>query len=574
MNRKRQRLRSSAGRRFTIWFTICLVFTLAGYLIVTQVLPNSNHETPNWKGLSKPIFVKGKMLEQPADGSAEQLKLPLPILQETVDPNIRYEEGTKSVILTTLRQLMHLQTGQTNAELNNKPIKLRFAPEELQGTLYLPVQPIKELYGIATHENETTGAVLLMKAGDIIQMGTVSSGEDNDKIALRKGASIHEPIFADMPKGTKLYIWDTQGEWYFAQMDNGYAGYVQKKDITLGEKKTIDAPPNPQTPAQRSWEGKPVNLAWEAVYQRKPDTSVIDQISGINVVSPTWFSVIDGKGNVHSQADTAYVTKAHSRNIDVWGLLNNSFDPDITTNAMATYETRLNIMEQMLQFAELYKLDGINIDFENVKTKDGPNISQFVREMKPLAQAQGLILSVDVTPKSNSEMWSRFLDRRSLAEAADYIMLMAYDEHWAASPKAGSVASLPWTEAAIRKVLDEDQVPPEKLVLAVPLYTRIWSEENKDGKVKVSSKAVGMKTVSDILATRKLKPQFMDDVQQNYVEYTEDGVLKKIWIEDATSLKARVDLAKSMNLGGIAAWTRSMGTVEAWNVLKEISVKP
>lgn len=570
MTRSRRRgRRSSAKRRFAVVLGLCLI-AAGAYITVTQILPNPLHAKPDWKGLDKPIFVKGELLDEGAAGSGEQLKLPLSVLQETIDPNIRYEKGTQSLILTTPEQVMHLQTGETEAQLNNKQVQLRFAPEEKNGMLYMPVQPLKELYGIDFHEDPNTGAVLLMKAGDTIQMGSVKGAADS-KTPMRKGASKHEPILADMPGGTAVRVWNAEESWYFVQMDNGYAGYVPKSKITIGAKKKIEAVTEEATPAQRSWKGKPVNLAWEAVYQKKPDPSVIDQLSGVNVVSPTWFSIIDGQGNVRSNADTTYVTKAHAKGMEVWGLLNNSFDPEITTNAMATYETRLNTINQTLQFAKMYHLDGINLDFENVKTKDGENVSQFVRELKPLARAMGLIVSVDVTPKSGSEMWSRFLDRRSLGETADFIVLMAYDEHWASSPTAGSVSSLPWTEAAVRKILDEDAVPPEKLILAVPLYTRIWSEEVKDGKTKISSKAVGMKTVNDILTEKKLKPKYLDDVKQNYVEYTEDGVLKKIWIEDQTSLKERVKLAKELNLGGVAAWTRSFGTEEAWNVLKSIS---
>ncbi|MDR9857112.1 glycosyl hydrolase family 18 protein [Paenibacillus sp. VCA1] len=569
MSRSRRKRRPTAKRRFAIFLGLCLI-AAGAYVTVTEVLPNPLHEKPDWKGMDKPIFVQGKLLDEPAEGSGEQLKLPLSVLQETVDPNIRYEKGSQSLILTTPAKVMHLQTGEKDAQLNNKQVQLRFAPEEKKGLLYMPIQPLKELYSVTVHEDRNTGAVLLLRAGDTVQMGKVA-GNGDSKTALRKGPSKHERILADMPGGTSLRIWGSEASWYFVQMDNGYAGYVPKSKVKLGEKKTVEAVPEKPTQAERNWEGKPVNLAWEAVYQKKPDPSVIDQLTGVNVVSPTWFSIIDGEGNVRSNADTAYVQKAHARGMEVWGLLNNSFDPDITSEAMATYETRLNAINQILEFAKMYHLDGINLDFENVKTKDGENVSQFVRELKPLARAKGLVVSVDVTPKSGSEMWSRFLDRRSLGETADFIILMAYDEHWASSPKAGSVSSLPWAESAVRKILEEDEVPPEKLILAVPLYTRIWSEEAKDGKTKVSSKAVGMKTVNEIIAEKKLKPQYLEDVKQNYVEYTEDGVVKKIWIEDKTSLAERVKLAKELHLAGVAAWTRSFGTDEAWDVLQNIS---
>lgn len=148
---------------------------------------------------------------------------------------------------------------------------------------------------------------------------------------------------------------------------------------------------------------------------------------------------------------------------------------------------------------------------------------------------------------------------------------MAYDEHWASSPTAGSVASLPWVESSISRIIEEDDVPAEKLILGVPLYTRIWTETTENGEKKVSSKAVGMKTVQELLADKKLTPSFDSKAGQNYVEYKEDGALHKIWIEDKVSLKSRVELAKSFGLGGVASWTRSFGTLEAWQTLQEIS---
>ncbi len=289
------------------------------------------------------------------------------------------------------------------------------------------------------------------------------------------------------------------------------------------------------------------------------------------MVSPTWFSVIDNEGTVQSKADPAYVSWAHRKGMEVWGLLSNSFNPELTTEALSTFERRKSIIDQMITLAGENGLDGINIDFENVHTKDGPNVTQFLRELKPMAREHDLILSIDVTPKSQSEMWSAFLDRKSLGSITDYLMVMAYDEHWAASPKAGSVASLPWVEASIKRIIQEDEVPSQKVVLGIPLYTRVWSETPKGDTIKVSSKSLGMESAAAIIEKFKLKPKFRASEGQNYVEYNEDGIVKKIWLEDRVSLEARVQLAKSLKLGGIGVWNRTFANEAAWDSLKEIS---
>ncbi|MDQ0196694.1 spore germination protein YaaH [Paenibacillus wynnii] len=563
---KRVKQRGGLFRRLLGLFIIAA----AVYWVVFYVMPNRLHVDPDWKGMDKPLFVKGILTEYSASGTGESLLIPLPFLQEYVDSSIRYEAESKSVILSTDSELLYMQADTTKASLNNKPLQLRLAPEEKTGFTYLPAETLKDLYGFEIQEDTVTGAVQLMLAGDSVPLGKVKGDKGAKSTPLRNEATIHAPIVADMTPGTVVKIWETNEDWIYVQMSNGYTGWTQNKDILPNGDKVVKVQPLSPTRAERSWKGKPVNLVWEAVYERKPNPKSIGKLPGVNVVSPTWFRIVDGEGNVRSQADSVYVQWAHSQGMEVWGLLSNSFEADMTTVALSTYEKRMRIIVQMLEYSDLYDLDGINIDFENVHTKDGDNVTQFMRELKPMAQAKNLIVSIDVTPKSNSEMWSLFLDRRALGEIADFIIVMAYDEHWASSPLAGSVASLPWVENSISRIIDEDDVSPEKIILGIPLYTRIWSETKVDGKIKVSSKAVSMDAVAEIISSKKLKPKLDQESGQNYVEYKEDGIPRKIWIEDKISLKARVQLSKSYGLGGVGSWNRSFANQSAWKELNEI----
>lgn len=571
MNRRqRQRSVKRRGGLFRRLFGL-LIIAAAAYWVVFFVFPNRQHIDPDWKGQEHPIFVKGELTGYLASGSGDSLLLPLPLLQEYVDSSIRYETETKSVILSTESKLLYMQEDTTDASLNNKPLQLRLAPEVKDEVTYLPADVLEDLYGFEVQEDSGTGAVLLMTAGETVPLGKVKGEEGDKTIALRSEASIHAPIVADMAPGATVRIWvEENKDWLFVQLSSGYTGYAKVSDIISDGQKTVEQKPSTPSRAERSWKGKSVNLYWEAVYERKPNPNTFGELPGVNVVSPTWFSIIDGDGNVRAQADSTYVQWAHEQGMEVWGLLSNSFEADMTTEALSSYEKRMNAIVQILEYSDLYNLDGINIDFENVYTKDGENVTQFMRELKPMAQAKNLIVSIDVTPKSNSEMWSLFLDRKALGTVADFLIVMAYDEHWAASPIAGSVASLPWVKSSISRIIEEDGVPPEKLILGIPLYTRIWSETTVEGKAKVSSKAVSMNAVEKIITEKKLKSTFDKDAGQNYVEYTEDGVLRKIWIEDKVSLKSRVELAKSLGLGGIGSWNRSFANPSAWEALQEI----
>lgn len=568
MSRAKKYRRTRRGRKpgFLRRLAGLLIVVAAVYAVVFYVLPNPLHVDPEWKGKDKPIFMQGKYTGYSASGTGESLMLPMQLLQKEVDSTIRYESETKSVILTTDSKLLYMQADNKAASLNNKPIQLRLAPVQSGDITFLPADSLKNLYGLDIQENKDSGAVLLMTAGESVSLGTVS----DNKAALRTEPTIHAPAVADMARGTAVKIWVVQGNWLFVQMDNGYAGYVQASAIAKKGTKTVEMKKDNPTRAESSWEGKAVNLTWEAVYNNNPDTSSIGKLTGVNVVSPTWFKIVDSQGNVRSQGDQSYVTWAHGQGMEVWGLLSNSFDADLTTGALSTYENRMRTIGQMMEYADLYNLDGINIDFENVYTEDGDNLTQFIRELKPMAQAKNLILSIDVTPKSNSEMWSVFFDRRALGSLVDFMIVMAYDEHWASSPESGSVASLSWSQNAIERILNEDEVPANKLVLGVPLYTRIWTEQTVDGETKVSSKAAGIDDVADIIRSKKLTPVFSKSTGQHYVEYKEGGVLRKIWIEDKTSLESRVKLAKSLKLAGIASWNRSFAGEGTWKALNGI----
>lgn len=566
----RRRYRRQKKRSRGAFYLGLLLLAIGVWWVVTTVLPNETYTVPDWKGLDKPIFVQGELKSEPAQGAGEALLLPITVIQESVDENIRYEQETESVIITTPESVLRLKMGSTKGELNGKETTIPHAPELIDGIAYVPIKPLKQYYGVVVHENSVTGAIILMRAGDSIQLAEAAPAKPEDTVDLRENPEKKSSIILDMPVGERLRVWREEEDWLYVQADNGYTGYVLKQQTKLGEVKEI--PLLAQTPsrAELEWKDKSVNLVWEAVYSKNPSTDQIGKLPGVNVVSPTWFHIVDEEGNVDSKASMQYVNWAHHRNMEVWGLMDNSFDPEITTAALSTFDRRSHIIKQMLTYAKQYKLDGINLDFENVHTKDKDHVVQFVRELKPLAKARGLIVSIDVTPKSNSEMWSLFLDRKRLGETVDYMMVMAYDEHWASSPKAGSVSSLPWAEQSVRRILEEDAVPSSKLVLGIPLYTRVWTETSEAGETKVSSKAIGMEKLQNLLEEQKVKGKLDASTGQNYVQFTEEESLIRIWMEDAISLQSRVYMAKKLELGGIASWNRSLAIPETWEVLKTI----
>lgn len=564
------RIKRPRGGKYRLLVLICFALAAlagawAGY---QRFFPNNHRIVPDY-GTDHPLFYEGKFMKQGALIEGDSIKLPLEAVRTlTGKEEIRYEAETESVILTTAGKVMRIQTDALTAKVNSKPVRLSFAPENVNDTLYVPLAPLQELYGVQASVSAATGAVTVYKAGDAVQQGEAVK----EQLIIREKPSVRAPIIDETAKkdGDKIRVWGEENGWYLVQGAGGYAGYARKSDLTLGGIRQIE--PRPEEPPFIAWKalGSKINLTWEAVYKKDPDPSGFPPLTGVNVISPTWFELVNGSGQIRSKADLHYVSWAHNRGIQLWAVFSNGFDPKRTAEALATAETRFSMIQQLLAYAKMYGLQGINIDFENVRTADKGNLVQFVRELSPMLHEQNLVVSIDVTPKSNSELWSLFLDRPALIKSVDYMVLMAYDEHWASSPKSGSVASLPWVSRAVERLIEEDGIPPAKLILGMPLYTRIWTETiDQNGKKDVSSKAVGMEHVRDLIAANKLTPVYDASTGQNYVEFTENGARNRIWIEDALSIKARVDLAKRFQLAGVATWNRSFQSDDIWKVISE-----
>lgn len=563
--------RRRRGRSAALLTLLAAVAAAALLYLWILLMPNRTYVTPDFAGNNKPVFYQGKMLAQPASGTKDGLKLSFDLVKDQLDETLLYEEASDSIIMTTEHKVVRMKTSELTATVNEKPFTLRFPVEKIDQAVYLPIEPLKDIYHIELRESEETGAVFLFKEGEQIVWAQIAPQPNNPEAAIpmRDGPSIKEPILADLEQGTEVMVLGKQSEWLHVQLVNGYQGYVQTKFIGDRREELIPArEPEPPFIAWKPDDGK-IHITWEHVVSKNPDTSKIPEMTGLDIVSPTWFHLTDGEGNLSNLASASYVNWAHQQGYQVWALFSNGFDPERTTAVLKDYDTRMKVIQQLLAYSQMYNLQGINIDFENVNLSDKQKLVQFVREFTPLAHEQGLVVSMDVTPKSTSENWSMFYDRPALIQSIDYMMVMAYDEHWAASPVAGSVASLPWVENSVKRLLNEDKIPPEKLLLGIPFYTRIWTEEQVDGKTKVSSRAVFMDNVQRTIKEKGLEPVYLEEAGQNYIEYSEDGKKYKVWIEDEVSVKARMELVKKYNLAGTASWRRGFESAGAWQWIED-----
>jgi len=552
----------------TIYLVVVLGLVLGYYFWIRANTPNTQvvgffDDIPGTRlVIGSELIVEG---EPPLIREGRVL-LPFDTVKKHIDPYIWWDEAQKKVIVTTRDRVIRMETGKLEALVNEEPMELQFPPVEENGILYIPIDFLKDFYRISLRYNPEQDVVILDRRNSIYRIGEPISAE----ALIRTGMSIKEPIvrkFTESELGTQsaeLVIFEEYESWYRVRTYEGIFGYIPKADVVVRDIIITQQEPDrfetsPPLPA-----GK-LNLVWDMTYSKKYMEFSREKSPGIDVWSPTWFEIIDREGTVKNRANPEYVAWAHSNGWQVWGHVANAFkDIEGTSIILNSTELRHKVIKQILAYASLYKLDGINLDFENIYLKDKDAYTQFVREITPLLREQGLVVSVAVGVPGGSETWSLSHDRKALGETVDYVCVMTYDQNW---PNMGSSAQLDWVEDRLVATLRE--VPPEKLLLGIPLYTRIWSKEVVDGKVNISYLAAltidgAWKRVEENDATVVWNPIH----GQYHATYEKDGKTMKMWIEDADAVNYKTSLIHKYNLAGACVWAANFANESVWPVFE------
>lgn len=519
------------------------------------------------------LVVEGEIVysKNPPKVIDQEILLPIEVVKKYFDENIYWDDNLKKVTITTKDKLIRMKTNELEAMVNNKPVNLNIPAVEENGEVFIPIEFLSDLYNIDINYLNEQNVIIIDYRNRMIQVAELI----DEEAVIRKGCSIKYPIIEKFDfensedEENILRIFEEYDKWYKVRANNGAIGYIEKKHVKVKWLTVNSIPPEEQR-REEPWkpENGKINLVWEMMYGRRPDLDKIGKIEGLDVISPTWFQLKDDTGDLINRADATYVEWAHKTGYKVWALFSNDFqDIKATSRFLNNTDARDNAIHQLLIYSSLYKLDGINIDFENVYKEDKDALTQFVRELTPLLKEQGLVVSIDVTIPDGSDTWSKCFDRKALGEVVDYVMLMTYDQHWATSPVAGSVAQITWVEKNLVKVIN--MVPKEKLLLGLPFYTRLWEEEKTDnGKIRVTNpKVLSMESARKMADENNAQVKWDEESGQFYTEFKKDNKNYKIWIEDENSINLKSSLVHKYKLAGTAAWRRSDESPVVWEVL-------
>ena len=546
-----------------IAFLVVMVCLLGGAYVLYTVFAPNNKIVPAFDEGKLHVVVGGSLADtdvQPKFVDGEIL-LPLNLIKEYIDPGIYWDKKLEKVTVTTKDRVVRMKTGSLDAFVNNKPVTLNIPASVKNGEVLVPIEFLSEFYNINITYLKQNNVIVI----DLKNVEKKLAEPLKDVTLVRRGETIHYPIVEKLNEDTKdktLRVFSESEEWYGVRTANGVLGYVEKKLVTV---KTVAVEKAVATAAGKEvWKpqkGK-INLVWDYTWGGRPNLTQRDKIEGLDVVSPTSFQVTAEDGTIKNKADAKYIEWAHNNGYKVWALFSNNFgDIEKASAFLRNTDARDNAIRQLLAFSALYKLDGINIDFEELPDNDRDYLTQFVKEASVLFREQGLVVSVDINTKA-------CYDREALAECADYIALMAYDQHWAGGKTAGSVAEIPWVEDTVERFLKT--IPAEKLILGIPFYTRLWTEEKAaDGTVKLSSQALSMNSARKAVNENNANVVWDENSNQFYAEYIKDGNKCMLWLEDSNSVDLRTSLVQKLNLAGAAAWRKDYETDDIWNTINK-----
>lgn len=496
--------------------------------------------------------IRGKV----ADGI---VYVPYEVVTDTLGGRFYWDEESQKVLYTTPEEILELEPGSSSYVCGKEKQKKEYeVVREIDGGRYIALNFLEEYMQIqgATYEKPVRTVITY-------QWGSRKTLTAREDTVIRYQGGIKSPILDDVKAGDSLILLEEMENWSRVMTKDGLDGYV--------EKKYMDKPQDTELAYEGSYEENytsltrdyKINLAWHQVTSESANATfeeAVKDAAGVNVISPTWFSITGNEGTISSLASAEYVSKAHAKGMEVWGLIDNFNENISTLETLSTRSSRTHIIEKLLQEAKRVGLDGINVDFEALTEEEVPHFIQFLRELSITCRANNLVLSID----NPVPQYTAFYNRKEQGVIGDYVIIMGYDEHTFGSTEAGSVASLPFVEEGIRLTLEE--VPAEKVINGVPFYTRLWTEANNG---TVSSKVMGMEEASQYTSEKGMDVYWNKEVSQNYGELQTENGLERIWLEDEESLEAKMQLINEYGLAGCAAWKLGFERADVWPVISQ-----
>ncbi len=503
------------------------------------------------------LIQNGELLEEQAVLIGGEPYAAYTYVESQLNSCFYWDEETKGILLTTSGGVQTLLPG--DAAVAKTPGGQPAVQQESDGNVYISLDVVKEYTDLDYAYYSDPNRVVIRNEWDGVEQATVQS----DTAQVRQKGGIKSLILADVQKGDTLLYLENLDNWCKVMTADGYTGYIQTEDIS--EPEAIEARTAKKDSYERITRDHKINLVWHQSTSTESNDAMAEmtaEMTGVNVISPTWFSVTDETGTISSLASADYVKLAHEAGREVWGLIDNFNEAFDETTDLAYASVRSRIIEQLLAEAASCGMDGINVDFENLKEAGIPHYLQFLRELTSAAHAQNLVVSVD-TPVPQA--YTMYYQRGEQARFVDYMIVMAYDEHFAGSEEAGSVSSLPFVQQAVEEMTRV--MPADQVICGIPFYTRVWTE--KFGQSAITSEVLGMDGAKNYAKENQMTETWDASLGQNVATVETSDARYTIWMEDEQSMEEKLKVIQSADLAGVAEWKLGFECADVWSLISE-----
>lgn len=492
------------------------------------------------------LVIGTEKLEERGLVDGDRVYLPLDVVNTYLNQRYYWDSANQQILYATPSEL-------TSASASSEAGDKVWVKDD---KVYLNLTYVQEFTDLDAYITKDPYRIAIQYKFKNVKTVTVKK---NTSIRYRGG--IKSAILTSVKKGTKLRLIEELENWDQVATDDGYIGYIDKKKVGEAEKTKFERSFKKEEYSYLTMDSK-VNMVWHQVTSTDANAYFADataNMTGVNVISPTWFYLTDTSGNIASIASADYVSQAHEKGLQVWGLIDNFTQEVSTTETLSSTAARQNIISQLIQAAQDVGMDGINVDFESLSEDVGTHFLEFLRELSIECHKNNLVLSVD---NPVPEDFTSHYDRAEQGRVVDYVIIMGYDEHYVGS-EAGSVASLPWVEQGIQDTLKE--VPAKRVINAIPFYTRLWRTTGGN----VTSEAIGMDQAQQTIADNNVETYWDKTTSQNYGKYDIDNSTYQIWLEDAQSVAEKVKLVSKYDLAGVSAWKLGFENNGIWQVISD-----
>lgn len=395
-------------------------------------------------------------------------------------------------------------------------------------------------YGITVQQlreaNNITNSDLIF-VGDLLVIPqvrhTVRSGETVWAIAKRYGVSVEQIVAAN-------------------QMDN-------PSKVAVGEILTIPLDDRPTTEVNA--------YSTDTTDGGKEEVLVLGR--HFTYLSPFMYAV-QANGTLDTMQDTLLLEAAEETNtlplLVITNFRNSRFDSDLAASILRNPTLQETLITNILQTMREKGYQGLNIDFEYVYPQDRENYNAFLRRVVARLHPENYLVSTALAPKERADQPGLLYeahDYKAHGEIVDFVVLMTYEWGWAGGP--------PWAIAPINKVKDVldyavTDIPPEKILLGVPLYGRDWEIPWQEGTF---ARTISPQGALQLAEEHKVNIQYNETYEAPFFRYVDDtGQRHEVWFEDARSVQAKYRVVKDYKLRGISYWVLGQPFPQNWPVLQ------